>query len=88
MCEPQSDPELAKTAARLRSEWVVCITGTLRLRKDPNPKIPTGQVELLASRVTVLNAVTRLLPFPVSTAEEAEAPREELRLRNRVLDLR
>jgi hypothetical protein len=36
----------------------------------------------------VLNGVGRLLPFPVSEAEEGEAPREELRLKNRVLDLR
>lgn len=67
------------------------MTGTLRARKDPNPKMPTGDVELLASDVRVLNAVGRPLPFPVSEADEAAgggAPREELRLRNRVLDLR
>jgi aspartyl-tRNA synthetase len=36
----------------------------------------------------VLNAVTRKLPFFVSEAEGGEAPREELRLKHRVLDLR
>ncbi|KAI8466369.1 MAG: aspartyl-tRNA synthetase [Monoraphidium minutum] len=86
--EPQTHPEASRAAARLRPEYVVAITGTLRARKDPNPKLPTGGVELLATSVRVLNGVGRLLPFPVSEAEEGEPPREELRLKNRVLDLR
>ncbi|KAF8072660.1 aspS [Scenedesmus sp. PABB004] len=86
--EPQTQPEASKLGARLRSEWVVCVTGELRLRKDPNPKLPTGAVELLARSVSVLNTVNRPLPFPVSDAEEKEAAREEVRLRHRVLDLR
>ena len=46
-------------------------------------------VELLVDTVTVLNTVTRKLPFLVSAGEgDDEAPREELRLRHRVLDLR
>ena len=88
VCEPQTHAEAARVGARLRAEYVVAVTGTLRARKDPNPKMATGRVELLASSIKVLNAVSRLLPFPVSAAEEAEAPREELRLRHRVLDLR
>lgn len=40
--EPQTQPEASKLGARLRSEWVVCVKGQLRLRKDPNPKMPTG----------------------------------------------
>ncbi|WIA28678.1 hypothetical protein OEZ86_011214 [Tetradesmus obliquus] len=86
--EPQTQPEASKLGARLRSEWVVCVKGQLRLRKDPNPKMPTGAVELLASEVTVLNTVSRPLPFAVSDAEEKEQAREEVRLRHRVLDLR
>ncbi|KAF6263693.1 aspartyl-tRNA synthetase [Scenedesmus sp. NREL 46B-D3] len=86
--EPQTQPEASKLGARLRSEWVVCVRGQLRLRKDPNPKMATGAVELLASEVVVLNTVSRPLPFPVSDAEEKEQAREEVRLRHRVLDLR
>eukprot|EP00879_Flechtneria_rotunda_P005085 GHRR01005363.1.p1 GENE.GHRR01005363.1~~GHRR01005363.1.p1 ORF type:complete len:690 (+),score=231.65 GHRR01005363.1:2113-4182(+) len=86
--EPQTEPEASRLGARLRSEWVVAIKGQLRLRKDPNPKMPTGAVELLAREVTVINTVTRPLPFPVSAAEEQEPAREEVRLRHRVLDLR
>jgi hypothetical protein len=41
--EPQTQPEASKLGARLRSEWVVCVRGQLRLRKDPNPKMATGQ---------------------------------------------
>ncbi|GBF87954.1 aspartyl-tRNA synthetase [Raphidocelis subcapitata] len=88
VAEPQTHPEAARIAARLRPEYVVAISGTLRVRKDPNPKLPTGGVELLATSVKVLNGVGRLLPFPVSEAEEGEPPREELRLKHRVLDLR
>jgi aspartyl-tRNA synthetase len=80
----------ARAAARARPEACVAVTGVLRRRKDPNPRIPTGSVELLATRVQVLNSVARPLPFPVSAAEEGDRgpPREELRLKHRVLDLR
>lgn len=90
LVDPQTQPEVAAVAERLRQEYVVSITGTLNLRKDPNPKLPTGTVELIAEDVKVLNAVTKALPFLVSQSESegGEAPREELRLRHRVLDLR
>lgn len=45
-------------------------------------------MELLAENVEVLNIVSRSLPFPVSEAEEVEAPKEDTRLKHRVLDLR
>eukprot|EP00983_Pelagomonas_calceolata_P089076 1157272-Pelagomonas_calceolata.AAC.4 len=51
VCEPQSSPEVARIIGRLRSEYVVCVKGSLRARRDPNKKIPTGDVELLASEV-------------------------------------
>ncbi len=112
--DPTTAPEIAAIAEKLRSEWVVSITGQVNLRKDPNPRMPTGAVELVASQVQVLNAVTRPLPFLVSEnatenaskkdvkdnsndsggdssasgASGGSAPREELRLKNRVLDLR
>lgn len=89
---PQTSPELASIAERLRNEWVVAVTGVVRPRQDPNPRLPTGAIELDASEITVLNTVTRPLPFPVGqSAEELDAsagPREEVRLKHRVLDLR
>jgi len=41
----------AASLERLRAEFVVQVTGTLRRRKDPNPKLPTGEVELVAEEV-------------------------------------
>lgn len=59
----------------VRQEWVVAVTGTLRTRQDINDKIPTGRVELVADEISILNPVSRVLPFPVSAAEEQEVPR-------------
>jgi len=50
-----------------------------------NPKIPTGTIELVAQKVTVLGRVYRDLPFEVATSKEI---REEVRLKYRYLDLR
>lgn len=86
--DPKAQPEVHAIAEGLRSEWVVSITGSVRARSDPNPRIPTGSVEIEASSVAVLNAVRRKLPFTISASADAETPREELRLRHRVLDLR
>lgn len=89
ICEPQTYPEVSKIASRLRNEYVVRVEGQLRLRKDPNTKLATGQVEVLAYNVTVLNTVSRSLPFPISEGEEGTEPlKEETRLKHRVLDLR
>ena len=59
----------------LRQEWVVAITGTLQTRQNINDKMPTGRVELIAEEISILNAVQRMLPFPVSASEEQEEPR-------------
>lgn len=50
-----------------------------------NPRIPTGTIELVAEKVTVLGKVYRQLPFDVMTSKET---REDLRLKHRYLDLR
>ncbi len=68
-------------------EYVISVTGTLRER-DPetvNPKISTGEVELVAEQLTVLSRVDRHLPFEI---DESTATREEVRLKYRFLDLR
>ena len=83
--QPEEFPEAAAACQRLRNEYVVCVEGTVRLRKDPNPRIPSGKLELAASAVTVLNAVSQKLPF---LPGDDALPREETRLRNRVIDLR
>lgn len=73
---------------RLRNEWVVSISGCVRRRKDPNATMKTGQIEMTARDIQVLNVVTKSLPFSMSESDESVVIGEELRLRNRVLDLR
>ena len=81
--------ELFEQAAALRSECVVRITGQVRQRPagTNNPKIPTGEVEVMARELVVLN-VAEVLPFPVDDPEAASKVNEELRLKYRYLDLR
>lgn len=84
---PDGDDDRAAALGRLRSEWVVRVTGTLRPRKDPNPALPTGDVELVADDVVLLNAVAAGgLPFLPADVDTDLG--EETRLRHRVLDLR
>ena len=79
-------PEGHAKAEHVRPEYVVAAKGTLRKRDANaiNPKMPTGEVELVANELLVLND-SRVPPF--SPADEAIA-NEELRLQYRYLDLR
>src|ERR1051326_2697272 len=81
--------ELFERAAALRSECVVSITGKVRARPagTNNPKIATGEVEVMALSLQVLN-MAEVLPFPVDDPEVASKVNEELRLKYRYLDLR
>lgn len=79
-------PNQMDEADHLRSEYVVEVTGTLK-RRDPeqvNPKIPTGEFELLATELNVL-AKSKTPPIYVEDNIETD---EEVRLRNRFIDLR
>ena len=73
-------------AKRLRSEYVVGVTGVVQRRSDDtiNPKIATGQVEVLAREIRVLNEA-KTPPFQI--ADEATIS-EDVRLKYRYLDLR
>jgi aspartyl-tRNA synthetase len=81
--------DLFEQAAALRGECVVSITGMVRQRPagTNNPKILTGEVEVLAQSFEVLN-MAEVLPFPVDDPEVAGKVNEELRLKYRYLDLR
>ncbi|MDX1952663.1 MAG: aspartate--tRNA ligase [Verrucomicrobiota bacterium] len=88
--DPSNLPQdLFEKASNLRSESVIEVTGTVRQRPEGtnNAKIPTGEVELVASRVEVLN-YSEVLPFPVDDPEVSSKVNEELRLKYRYLDLR
>ncbi|GAA6755858.1 aspartyl-tRNA synthetase [Thermus sp. 2.9] len=78
------------TAERVRSEWVVRAKGRVRLRPEPNPRLPTGKVEVELEGLEVL-AEAKTPPFPVDAGwrgEEEREASEELRLKYRYLDLR
>jgi aspartyl-tRNA synthetase len=87
--DPERTPDSYRDAEGLRNEYVVQIVGrvTQRPAESLNPKLGTGEVEIYADQITVLNAVRKPLPFQVSTAED-ETVREDLRLKYRYLDLR
>ncbi|EAQ70399.1 aspartyl-tRNA synthetase [Synechococcus sp. RS9909] len=87
--DPDLGAEAFAVAEHLRSESVLQVAGTVRARPEEsrNERLTTGDVEVLASSITVLNGVKGTLPFPVSIHDE-ENTREELRLRHRYLDLR
>ncbi|MEL5991669.1 aspartate--tRNA ligase [Microbacterium phosphatis] len=73
----------------LRSEFVLKVTGEVGRRPagNENPNLPTGEIELIATDVEVLNE-SAPLPFQVSGGENADPIGEEVRLKHRYLDLR
>jgi aspartyl-tRNA synthetase len=81
--------ELFEQTAALRSECVISVTGKVRQRPAGmiNSKMPTGEVEVMATGLEVLN-VADVLPFPVDDPEAAAKVAEEMRLKYRYLDLR
>ncbi|MBC1224624.1 aspartate--tRNA ligase [Nostoc sp. UCD121] len=87
--DPQRTPDSYEQANALRNEYVVEITGrvTQRPEESLNTRIPTGEVEIYADKIQLLNAVRKQLPFQVSIAD-TETVREDLRLKYRYLDLR
>jgi aspartyl-tRNA synthetase len=87
--DPQRTPDSYKDAESLRNEYVVKIIGRVSQRppESLNAKIPTGEVEIYADKIEVLNGVSKQLPFVVSSAE-VDPVREEVRLKYRYLDLR
>ena len=87
--DPKRTPASYPVAEEVRNEYVVKVVGrvTQRPADSLNEKLPTGQVEIYADELTILNAVRKQMPFQVSTAEE-ENVREDLRLKYRYLDLR
>jgi aspartyl-tRNA synthetase len=82
---PEENAEVAKAAHHLRDEDVIQVEGRVapRLVGTENPKLATGDIEVLPTRLTILNRVDSL-PFAI----DAEVSNEDLRLTYRYLDLR
>jgi len=83
---PENAPDACETAQRLRSEWVIRVEGEVAPRPagTANPNIPTGEIELVAASLEVLNE-SLTPPFYVNEDSDVD---ELLRMRYRYLDLR
>lgn len=84
--DPVKYPDAHQTLESVRPEWVIQVEGVVRLRPEglANPSMPTGEVEVLAEKVKILNQA-KTTPIMISKEEDEN---EEIRLRYRYLDLR
>ncbi|MDR0409606.1 MAG: aspartate--tRNA ligase [Spirochaetaceae bacterium] len=84
--DENAGPELSAVTAELRNEYCVAASGLVRLRPDnmKNPEMATGEVELLADSIVILNK-SAVPPFQI---EDKPSAKDELRLKYRYLDLR
>jgi aspartyl-tRNA synthetase len=83
---PDLPEETLGLASNIRSEWVLQVMGLVQKRPEgmENPKMPTGEIEVIASEVVALNPA-KALPFMINNDEEVD---EHMRLKYRYLDLR
>ena len=78
--------DMMKAFKELNKESAVAVTGTVRLRESPNPKLPTGEIEIVPESVKVLGRCRyNELPFEINRSRDAD---ETFRLKYRYLDLR
>jgi aspartyl-tRNA synthetase len=92
-----TSPQICKRATALRNEFCVAVTGRVmeRVKTTVNPSLETGQIEVVATDLTILSQ-SETLPFPISekamvvgaSAKEVDSVAEDLRLQYRYLDLR
>ena len=80
-----NDEKMQEQAKELVKESCIHIEGKVVERASKNPKMPTGDIEVIASKIEVLGKCKPELPFEVNSEVEA---REDLRLEYRFLDLR
>jgi len=84
--DPSHNEEAHKAAESLGREWVIQVIGHVRLRPEgmKNPKLPTGEIEVIADHLNILN---RAETPPIEVEDKIEAG-EEVRLKYRYIDLR
>src|SRR5207244_8379389 len=82
-------PDAHAKAKEVRGEYVLAVIGDVVLRDENsrNPKLSTGDVEVQATELVILND-SRTLPFQLDTATPEALAAEDLRLKYRYLDLR
>jgi len=83
---PEINPDEHSKAHRIRPEWVLAVKGKVELRPDDmaNPKLKTGDIEVLVSELRILNT-SETPPFPLDEDSDVS---DNLRLQYRYLDLR
>jgi aspartyl-tRNA synthetase len=86
VANPENSPQAHETAVEVRVEWVIQVTGVVQRRPEgmENPNLATGEIEVEAQELKVLNPAKNP-PFVINKEEEVD---EQLRLRYRYLDLR
>ena len=78
--------ETLRAVKGLNKETVIAVTGAVRERDSKNPKLPTGDIEVVPDKIEVLGRCRyNELPFPIARSREAD---ESARLKYRYLDLR
>ena len=82
--EETSNPELCEQANKLGREYVIQVTGVVSERTSKNKNLPTGDIEIIASGMKVLNAAQT----PPFTIEDQSDGGDDLRMKYRYLDLR
>ena len=80
------EANLAEKCKDLNKECTLGVTGKVFERSSKNPKIPTGEIEVVAEDMTILGKCKANLPFEINV--EDQNVREDLRLEYRFLDLR
>lgn len=81
---PEEQPELAERSRDLKSEFVIWAKGRVRERENPNPKIPTGLIEIDLADFGILSKAE----LPIFEIDDTIEANEELKLTYRYLDLR
>ena len=86
VCNKENNPALHEKASQLRNEYVIAVIGTVKLRDSNtiNKNIPSGEVELVAEELRILNESKQPQFLPGDTV----LANEELRLKYRYIDLR
>ena len=84
-----SDEKLKDQMAKLCTECVISVEGKVVERSNKNLKIPTGEIEINATKIRLLGECESTLPFEINSEKaDIESVREDLRLEYRFLDLR
>lgn len=84
ICQIVFDETMAEQVKDVRSEYILQVWGNVQLRKDANPKMATGEIEVHAEKVKIINTANTT---PITISDDTDAS-EDVRLKYRYLDLR